>query len=71
MLEHPDLVGVAIDERTAAIVSGSRFEVLGESSIVVFDARKAAVEARKPGQLGAVRGMVMHVLTNGMTFELQ
>ena len=32
VLEHPTLVGVGIDERTAAIVSGSRFDVVGESS---------------------------------------
>jgi cyanophycinase len=71
VMDHPDHVGIAIDERTAAIVSGTRFEVLGESSVVIFDARKATVEARKPGQLGAARGVVMHVLTNGMTFELK
>ena len=29
-LEHPSLVGVGIDEDTAVVVSGSRFEVLGE-----------------------------------------
>jgi cyanophycinase len=71
VMEHPDHVGIAIDERTAAIVSGSRFDVVGESSVVVFDARKAVIEPRTPGQLAAGRGIVMHVLTSGMTFELK
>jgi len=70
VLDRPDLVGVAIDERTAAIVSGTRFEVLGESSIVVVDARRAQVEPRQPGHLSAARGIVLHVLTNGMTFDI-
>lgn len=71
VMDHPDHLGIAIDERTAAIVSGTRFEVLGESSIVVLDARKAVIEPRAPGQLAAGRGILLHVLTNGMTFDLQ
>jgi cyanophycinase len=71
VLEHPTLVGVGIDERTAAIVSGSRFEVLGEGAVVVFDGRKAAIEARQPGQLSAARNVTMHVLTSGMGFSIR
>ena len=71
VLDHPHLVGVAVDERTAAIVSGSRFEVLGESTVLVVDARRAAVESRQPGQLGAARNVTLHVLTNGMGIYLK
>lgn len=71
VLDHPHLVGVAVDERTAAIVSGSRFEVLGESTVLVVDARRAAVESRQPGQLGAARNVTLHVLTNGMGIDLK
>jgi cyanophycinase len=71
VMDNPHLVGVAIDERTAAIVSGSRFEVMGESSIVIIDARKATVEARQSGQRGAARHITMHVLTNGMAFDMR
>lgn len=71
IMDHPQLVGVAIDERTAAIVSGSHVEVLGESSIVIVDARKATIEARQSGQLGAGRHITMHVLTNGMAFDMR
>jgi cyanophycinase len=70
VLEHPTLVGVAIDERTAVVVSGRTFEVMGESSVLVVDARRASVEPRQPGQLSAARNIAMHVLTTGMTFNL-
>jgi cyanophycinase len=70
VLEHPALVGVGIDERTAAIVSGSRFEVIGESSVLVIDARRAVVEPRQPGALSAARDVTMHVLTAGMGLDI-
>jgi cyanophycinase len=72
VLEHPTLVGVGIDERTAVIVSsGRQAEVVGESTVLVFDARKATVEARQVGQHAAAQGMTLHVLTAGMTFEVE
>jgi cyanophycinase len=70
VLEHPALVGVGIDERTAAIVSGTRFEVLGDSSVLVIDARGATIEPRKPGALSAARNVKLHVLTSGMGMDL-
>ena len=69
VLDHPDLIAVGIDEKTAVIVSGRRFEVVGQSTVLVFDARKTAVEKRAVGQLSAARGITMHVLTAWMTFE--
>jgi cyanophycinase len=66
LLDHPGLLAVGIDERTAVVVSGGRFDVIGESTVLVLDARKARVEPRQPGQLGAARGVTLHVLTAGM-----
>jgi cyanophycinase len=71
VLEHPTLVGVGIDERTAAIVSGRRFEVVGESSVLVIDARRATIEPRAPGSLSAARDVAVHVLTAGMGMEIK
>ena len=71
VLEHPALVGVGIDERTAAIVSGPRVEVLGESTVLVIDARRAAVEPRAPGTLSGARNITVHVLTSGMGLEIR
>ena len=70
VLEHPTLVGVGIDERTAAIVSGPRFEVVGESTVFVVDARRAKIEPRAPGALSAARDVTLHVLTAGMGMEV-
>lgn len=70
VLDHPSLVGVGIDEDTAVVVTGPRFEVIGDSSVVVIDARRAAVEPRAAGVLSAARGIVTHVLTEGMGMEL-
>jgi cyanophycinase len=40
--EHPDLVGVGIDEGTAVIVSGDDLEVVGRGTVVIIDGRSAA-----------------------------
>jgi cyanophycinase len=34
---HPDLLGIGIDENTAIIVRGDRFQVAGESFVLVYD----------------------------------
>lgn len=34
---HPELLGLGIDENTAIIVKGNRFEVIGESYVLVYD----------------------------------
>ncbi|MCR9246824.1 MAG: cyanophycinase [bacterium] len=38
----PQLIGLGVDEGTAAIVRGSELEVVGASKVAVFDHRKAA-----------------------------
>ena len=70
VLEHPELVGVGIDEDTAVVVSGRRFEVIGDSSVVVIDARHATVEPRAEGKHSAARNIAIHVLTEGMGMEI-
>jgi cyanophycinase len=51
VLDHPSLVGVGIDEQTAVVVTGSRFEIIGRSSVLVVDARKAKIEKRAAAPL--------------------
>jgi len=54
VLEHPELVGVGIDESTALEVGpDGRWRVLGESVAVVFDARQARVSPPGAPALGA------------------
>ena len=34
---HPELLGIGIDEDTAIVVEGDRFEVIGQSYAVIYD----------------------------------
>lgn len=70
VLDHPDLVGVGIDEATAVFVTGRSFEVLGHNSVVVVDARRAAVDRTPSGQLASGRGLALSVLRAGMSYNL-
>ncbi len=56
VLDHPELVGVGIDEKTAVIVDGSRCEVIGDSTVLVLDARTALKRTAKNG--AAIEGTV-------------
>jgi cyanophycinase len=69
ILEHPDLVGVGIDESTALEVGpDGRWKVLGESAAVVFDARKARVTPSGAPALGAA-DVRMQVLPAGSSYD--
>jgi cyanophycinase len=70
VLDHPGLVGIGIDESTAAVVSGTEFEAIGKSNIVVIDARKAAVAPAAAGDPIAGRSLTVHVLKAGMKLDL-
>jgi cyanophycinase len=37
---HPDLLGIGIDEGTAILVTGDRFEVLGASKVAIYEKGK-------------------------------
>ena len=70
MLEHPDLVGIGIDESTALEVGpDGPWRILGESVAVVFDARSAKITPAAQAPLGAV-GLRMAVLPAGSTYDL-
>jgi cyanophycinase len=71
VLEHPRLPGIGIDESTALVVSpGDRGEVMGEGTVVVFDARGAnAIHADSTGNLAA-RNIVTHIYSSGEQFNL-
>jgi cyanophycinase len=68
VLERPTEIGAGIDESTALVVgSDGRWEVIGASQVVVYDARPA----RHTGQattLGAA-GVRLHILPAGSTFD--
>jgi cyanophycinase len=70
VLDRPELVGFGVDESTAAIVRGSKVDVVGSGQVLVIDARKATTAPGKSGDLSAAIGIYLHVLTSGMTFDL-
>ncbi len=74
ILEHPDLLGVAVDEATAIWVRPDRtFTVMGESAVIVIDAAKASV-ARRAGEKGAdrlgVHGLKVDILLPGESYDV-
>ena len=34
---HPDLLGIGIDESTAIVVHGDKFEIIGKSKVGIYD----------------------------------
>lgn len=69
----PSLLGVGIDENTAAVVTEQRWlEVVGSGSVFVVDAHRAvsdAHEARRGAPL-LLSGAVVHTLPSGARFDL-
>lgn len=69
----PDLLGIGVDEDTAAeIQDGRKLTVLGSGAVFVIDARAAvsdAPQARRHAPL-LVSGAVVHSLPSGATFDL-
>jgi cyanophycinase len=75
VLEHPELLGVGIDEATAVWVRpDGTFKVVGEGWVVVYDATGAEISSAE-GQDGrrelGVRNLVTHVLLPGETFDFR
>ena len=71
VLENKDKLGIGIDESTAIIVNpGRTFEVIGESQVIVFDAKKSRVKISPNNKLSGVN-ITTHVLVKGNKFDLK
>ncbi|HMA53034.1 MAG TPA: cyanophycinase [Acidobacteriota bacterium] len=69
VLENPSLIGVGIDESTAVLVRpDGKYEVLGESQVLIYDARHAKTAKRSDGRLGG-HGLTMQVLLPGDVYD--
>ena len=71
VLDRPALVGVGIDEGTAVIVKDGSFDVIGKSSVVVIDARGAAVDKAAPGTPATARDLKVSILKAGQRYRLK
>jgi len=72
LIEHPNLLGVAIDESTSIIVNpDDTFEVLGNNQVLVYDPTNSKnIRKNKKGNLG-ISNMRLHVLISGDKFNLK
>jgi len=70
VLERPDLVGIGIDEKTAIVVTGTRFDVIGESGVLVLDARGREVPGADAGAPRAGEGVRLSLLRAEETYDL-
>lgn len=71
LAEHPDLLGVAIDESTAVLVRPDEtFEVVGAKQVVIYDPAGAKFRILANANI-AFTGLAMHALTDGDTFDLK
>jgi cyanophycinase len=69
VLDNPRLVGIGIDERTAVLVHDRTFEVIGESNVLVIDARDSLDVAGKKGLRPSATGLHVSLLAHGMKFD--
>jgi cyanophycinase len=69
VLDHPQMIGVGIDEATAVIVREGTLEVIGQSAVVILDPRRAKIESAAAGAVVAASGVVTSVLREGMTYD--
>lgn len=70
LFDQPECIGIGIDEKTAILVHGTRFEVLGASNVVVVDTRGVSERVARKNEPAAIRDVELHVLRAGMTFDL-
>ncbi|MEZ0373526.1 MAG: cyanophycinase [Candidatus Sericytochromatia bacterium] len=69
VLDHPELIGVGIDESTGILVAPDQsFEVVGDASVLVVDARLAREVKADARQNYAARDITVHLLTAGEHF---
>lgn len=68
----PELLGVGVDEDTAAVFTGDTLEVLGRHSVTIVDGTNIVSDIHRVRAYGAitVSGAILHVLAAGNRFDL-
>ena len=71
VLDHPQLLGVGIDEETALLVHpDGLWEVVGSHYVKIFDARRSRI-VDDEGPMAKASDIRMHILPTGCTFDPQ
>jgi cyanophycinase len=71
--QSPSLLGIGVDEDTAAVVRGDHLEVVGRGAVTIFDGSRITSNAHYAKRSEAIlaSGVVLHVLPAGATFDLK
>ncbi|MGW6275968.1 cyanophycinase [Kribbella sp. NPDC055071] len=71
--QSPGLLGIGIDEDTAAVFRGTHLEVVGRGAVTIFDGSQLTSNAHYAGRSEPIlaSGVVLHVLPATSTFDLQ
>jgi cyanophycinase len=71
--QSPGLLGIGVDEDTAAVVRGSHLEVVGRGAVTIFDGSRITSNAHYAKRSEAIlaSGVVLHVLPATSTFDLR
>lgn len=71
--QSPGLLGIGVDEDTAAVVRGTHLEVVGRGAVTIFDGSRISSNAHNASRSEPLlaSGVVLHVLPATATFDLQ
>jgi len=64
-MDNPKYLGIGIDQRTGIVFIGNKMNIIGESSVVIFDAREAKIRSTEEGETISGINIKMHILSNG------
>ncbi|MCU1290890.1 MAG: cyanophycinase [Acidobacteria bacterium] len=73
VVHNPQAIGIGIDERTAMIVQGNKFEVVGEGAVTVICAKNSMhtnLPYIKTDETISAFGVDFHVLPEGYEYDL-
>jgi cyanophycinase len=73
VVHNPQIIGIGIDERTAIVVEGDEFEVIGEGAVTVICAKNSMhtnLPYLKSDETIAIFGVNFHVLSEGYKYHL-
>jgi cyanophycinase len=70
---NPRILGIGIDEDTAALAEGDCFRVIGNGAVYVVDGKRVShcnLAEAEPDRVLSMHGMTVHVLGTGDRFDL-
>ena len=71
---NPRILGIGIDEDTAAVVEGDGFEVIGSGAVYVVDGARVThcnLAEAEPDRVLSMHGVTVHVLGTGDRYDLK